>query len=72
MSRNLGRAVFTYLKSDAALAARLLTWTAAFPYAVMNALRGGTELGMASERLPREVVEQAAGADNVPLAVSVR
>ncbi len=70
--RNLARAARPLLKDDPALYARLVAWTATFPFASMFRLRGQTGLGPSTQSLPAHEVSAAMASVNIPLAVSVR
>ena len=69
-SRNLGRASSVLLAGAPDLLGRLLRWTAAFPFATMDALRGQKGLGPAAEGLPPAETAAALAANHVPLAVA--
>ncbi len=71
-SRNLARQVITLLKDDPELMRATIRWAAAWPFAAMHAIRGGTGLGPAAGRLPREEVRAALASGNVPLDVAGR
>ncbi len=71
-SRNLARGAHAYLAGDAALVRTILDWTAAFPYAAMNHLRGQPGLGPGALRLPTADTQAISGANHVPLAVALR
>ncbi|BDC50607.1 hypothetical protein F183_A29230 [Bryobacterales bacterium F-183] len=58
-TRNLIRLAKAHISDDPVLLARLTRWTAAFPYAAMNVLRGTSGLGLAERYLPLERVEAA-------------
>jgi putative membrane protein len=51
-TRNLIRSASVHLCDDAFLLRRLTRWTAVFPWAVMSALRGESEMGPAADDLP--------------------
>ena len=72
-SRSLSRAAKVLLKNNPELRDQVLVWGAAFPYAVMNRLRGGpatlpTSLGLP----PAEVAAIEAASDRAPQAVAFR
>ncbi len=71
-TRNLARSSSVLLADAPDLTRRLILWTAAFPYATMNVLRGGSGLGPPADELPAEEVKAALEAQHVPLAVSGR
>ena len=68
--RNLGRAGSVYLAGVPDLQHKLIGWTAAFPYAAMNHLRGNRGIGSAKDLLAAEEVNTVLAAENVPLAVA--
>lgn len=70
--RNLARISCVYLSAAPERAARLVRWTATFPWACLHALRGGRGLGPVADALPADEVRAVLVADHVPLAVTVR
>ncbi|MFO0908131.1 MAG: bestrophin family ion channel [Isosphaeraceae bacterium] len=70
--RNLARSIRVILADDPDRVAELLGWISAYPYAVMNRLRGSTHLGPAESRLPAAVLQQVRATDHVPLAITIR
>jgi putative membrane protein len=71
-SRNLSRGASALLQNSPELAQRLRDWTAAFAYGVMHRLRDGSNLGVAANWLPGELVKQAVESGNVPLAAATQ
>lgn len=71
-SRNIAREASAFLRERPDLLRRVVFWTAAFPYAAMNSLRGGRGLGPLAERLPKDEVADALSAQHVPSAVARR
>lgn len=71
-TRNLARAARAFVGRDRATFERIVYWTATYPYATMNSLRGKAGLGPVAERLPQAEVEAVLAAGHIPLAVSVR
>lgn len=67
-TRNLVRSAAVFLAADRALLHRVTRWTAIFPYAAMNALRGVKGLGPLAEAAPDEV----ANAQHPALAVATK
>lgn len=70
--RNLARGASAFLKDDPALSREIVRWTAAFPYAAMNSLRGRSDLGPPAADLPADEVAEVLAADHTPLAVARR
>lgn len=70
--RNLARDGAAYLAAAPELRDDLVRWTAAFPFACMNSLRGTAALGPIAATLPAEEVRDALSADHVPSAVAAR
>ena len=70
--RNVVRAASQFLHGDVELLRRLAVWTAAFPYATMNHLRGKNDLGEAVAHLPVAEARDAVEAEHTPMAVSLR
>jgi putative membrane protein len=68
--RNLIRGGSAHLAGDLALLARLTRWTAAFPFACMNVLRGVKGLGDAVKYLPTDKGEQVAASAHPALAIA--
>jgi ion channel-forming bestrophin family protein len=71
-TRNLIRGAGAHLGSEPELLARLTRWTAVFPYAAMNTLRGLQGLGPLARELPEDEAEAAASAQHPALAVAAR
>ncbi|MFN7934223.1 MAG: bestrophin family ion channel [Bryobacteraceae bacterium] len=71
-TRNLIRAAAQFLHTDPALLQQLAAWTAAFPFATMNHLRGKQDLGDAASGLPPAEVQAAIEAEHTPMAVAMR
>ncbi len=71
-SRNIARASAAFLRERPDLLRPVVFWTAAFPYAAMNSLRGGRGIGPLAERLPKDEVADALAAQHVPSAVARR
>ena len=71
-SRNLARQSSVLLKDDPELMQSTVRWVAAWPFAVMHSLRGGSGLGPAADRLPPAEVEAALASGHVPLDVARR
>ena len=71
-SRNLIRAARAFLPVGNDVLLPLARWTAAFPYASMNYLRGAPGIGAAAQDLAPLDVEQVQRAGHPPLAVAVR
>ena len=71
-SRNLGRLSKAFLKDDPELMLAIVRWTAAFPHAATERLRGKHGLGPIADRLPPDEVAAALRADHTPLAVTTR
>src|SRR5262249_16836526 len=71
-SRNVARCACAYLKGDRTIMQAVVNWSAVFPYATMNQLRGEPGLGAASARLPAAEVEAASAAQHRPLGVALR
>ncbi|MBI2943477.1 MAG: hypothetical protein HYY25_04690 [Candidatus Wallbacteria bacterium] len=71
-TRNLARGASAMLTRDPSLAGALIRWTACFPTAVMNSLRGGKGLGSLALELPPDEVQSVMSAEHTPLAVSTR
>jgi putative membrane protein len=69
--RNLIRAASVYLREEPEILIRLTRWTAAFPWAAMNALRGTQGLGPQEPELPVAAARIALGSQHPALAVSV-
>lgn len=67
-TRNLVRQASVFLREDRELLHRITRWTAVFPYAAMNALRGAKGLGPLAKDAPPEVSE----AQHPALAVAAR
>lgn len=67
-TRNLVRSASVFLSEDRVLLHRVTAWTAIFPYAAMNALRGTKGLGPLAETVPAEVVN----AQHQALAVAAK
>ncbi len=70
-SRNLVRLSVAMVRDEAAVH-EIVRWTCAFPYATMNHLRGGSDLGQAAHRLDPEQVRVAVDAQHTPLAIAAR
>lgn len=70
-SRNLVRAGTMHI-GDAALVRQLALWTAAFPYATMNTLRGVPGLGAMERDLPAADAGEVGRAQHTALAVAAR
>jgi putative membrane protein len=51
---------------------KLVRWTAAWPFAVMNQLRGRRGLGPLADELPDDEVQAVLSAQHPPLAITVR
>lgn len=74
-SRNLARGTRAYVSRDGLdLVGPILSWTAAFPYATMAALRPlpGFGEGAPIDRLPKDEVEGVLRSHHIPLAVAER
>lgn len=71
-SRNVAREAAAFLRGRPDLLRPIIFWTAAFPYAAMNSLRGGRGIGPLAERLPKEEVADVLSAQHVPSAVARR
>lgn len=71
-SRNVAREAAAFLRERPDLLRPVVLWTAAFPYAAMNSLRGGRGIGPLAERLPKEEVADVLSAQHVPSAVARR
>jgi ion channel-forming bestrophin family protein len=71
-SRNLARSAAVFLRERPSQLRPIVLWTAAFPYASMNSLRGVRGLGPVSSLLPKDEVEEALAARHVPSAVARR
>jgi putative membrane protein len=71
-SRNLARAAAVHLRGDPVLLDHVIRWTAAFPYAVKNVLRGTEGLGPSAEGLPRAEREWVLRAEHPPLSIATR
>jgi ion channel-forming bestrophin family protein len=71
-SRNLIRLASVHLREDTDLLVRLTRWTALFPVATMNALRGQVSLGDYALRLPELETQKAETAQHPALAIAVR
>ena len=69
-TRNIVRSASTYITADAALVARLTRWTAAFPWAVMDSLRGTDFLRTQITELPPAKAQEAVDAQHPALAVA--
>jgi putative membrane protein len=69
-TRNLIRGAKAHLGGDPVLLAHLTRWTAAFPFAAMNVLRGEKGLGDAAKYLPADRVEAIGGSAHQALAVA--
>ncbi len=67
-TRNLVRSAGVFLAGDRVLLHRVARWTAIFPYAAMNALRGAKGLGPLADGAPDEVVN----AQHPALAVAAK
>ena len=70
--RNLARKARSFAHDSPRHVAAIVAWTEAFPHAVMNHLRGATDLGPSGDRLGAADVEATLRARNVPLAVATR
>jgi putative membrane protein len=71
-TRNLVRGGRAFLKDDPATLAPLVRWTIAYPYAVMNSLRGRTGLGPIARDLAPDEVAAVLAAPHLPSAVAER
>lgn len=71
-TRNLIRVAHAYFPDDCPLLLPLARWTAAFPYAAMNYLRGESSLGAAAADLPPVDVDWAQKSAHPALSVAVR
>jgi ion channel-forming bestrophin family protein len=71
-SRNLARISAAFLRDHPAQLRPIILWTAAFPYAAMNSLRGTRGLGPLAERLPANEVAEVMASHHVPSAVARR
>lgn len=71
-ARSLGRGVCVHLEADPTRRDEIVGWTIAFPYAVMNRLRGKTALGPIADRLPTDEVRAVLAAEHAPLSVALR
>ena len=71
-TRNLARLASVYFAADPSLVLRFLQWTIAFPWSVMNLLRGNRGLGPIGTELPREEVAEVLSKVHCPLAVACR
>ncbi len=75
-SRNLARGASAFVKDDPALLREIVRWTAAFPYAAMNSLRGRSDLGPVAAGLAAgltaDEVAEIQAADHTPLSVARR
>ena len=69
-TRNLIRGAKAHFGGDPALLAHLTRWTAAFPFAAMNGLRGTKGLGAAAKYLPADRVEEVAASPHPALAIA--
>ena len=69
-TRNLIRGAKAHFGGDPVLLAHLTRWTAAFPFAAMNGLRGVKGLGPAAKYLPVERVEEVTAAPHQALAIA--
>lgn len=70
-TRNLVRMSAAMIEDQGAVR-EIARWTAAFPYATMNHLRGGSDLGNAATRLDPAEVSAAVAAQHTPLAIVAR
>lgn len=68
--RNFARTASVFLKDDPALLTRILHWTMALPWAIMNNLHDTKGLGAAKDLLPQDEVDEVMRSNHVPLAVS--
>jgi ion channel-forming bestrophin family protein len=71
-SRNLARGASVHLRGDPVLMDHVMRWTAVFPYAVKNVLRGGEGLGSIAEGLPRAELEWVMRSEHPPLSIATR
>ena len=71
-SRNLARGASVHLRGDAVLRDHVMRWTAVFPYAVKNVLRGSEGLGSIADGLPRAELEWVLGSEHPPLSIATR
>ncbi|MBI5513472.1 MAG: hypothetical protein HY909_06860 [Deltaproteobacteria bacterium] len=72
-TRNLARSGWVFLHEDEpGLYRRLSRWTAAWPFAVMNQLRGRRGLGPLADELPDDEVQSVLSAQHPPLAITLR
>jgi putative membrane protein len=71
-SRNLARGAAVHLRGDPVLMDHVIRWTAVFPYAVKNVLRGTEGLSSVAEGLPRAELEWVMRAEHPPLSIATR
>jgi putative membrane protein len=71
-SRNLARGASVHLRGDPVLRDHVVRWTAVFPYAVKNVLRGSEGLGSIADGLPRAELEWVLGSEHPPLSIATR
>ncbi len=71
-SRNLARALQTFLPDRPDLRERAVRWTSCFCYATMNSLRSVRGLGPQADFLPSAEVSRVEGADHPPLAAAIQ
>ncbi|WZO99771.1 bestrophin family protein [Isosphaeraceae bacterium EP7] len=68
--RSLNMAARVHLAGDPDLLARVVLWTAAFPYSCMRALRSQDGLGPPAGRLPEDEVRRALDSSHTPSSVA--
>jgi ion channel-forming bestrophin family protein len=71
-SRNLVRLATVHLRDEPELLARLTQWTAAFPVAVKNVLRGDTDLGRHTPEIPVFERLEVESSQHPAMAVALR
>jgi putative membrane protein len=71
-SRNLARGVAVHLRGDPVLLDHVIRWTAVFPYAVKNVLRGTDGLSPIAAELPKAELEWVLRSEHPPLSVATR
>jgi putative membrane protein len=71
-SRNLARGAAVHLRGDAVLMEHVIRWTAVFPYAVKNVLRGSDGVSSIADGLPRAELEWVLGSEHPPLSIATR
>jgi putative membrane protein len=70
-TRNLARAASVHLRGRPELLMRVARWTAVFPWAAMNALRGQSGLGPLENELPADAAQRTSASQHPALAAAM-